>query len=500
MANLEELVKDLPQVQVENLRPDLEVQGIAYDSRKVKPGDLFVSISGFRYDGHDFAPEAVRSGAVAVLGERILPGLKVPQVIVPDSRKALGLVSAKFWQHPSRHLRVIGVTGTNGKTTTTFLVKSVLERAGLKTGLIGTIKNMIGSEEIKSSRTTPEASDLQELFARMLEAGVTHVVMEVSSHAVTLKRIVGTEFDIGIFTNITQDHLDFHENFENYLAAKAKFFAGIGRDPWKTGPKAVIVNADDPASSRIIEESQVDVLTYGLSDGVNLRGLGLELNPNGTKFHVEACGQQAEFSVKFLGEFNVYNCLAAIGVGLVEGLDLATIKEALEATGGVRGRAELVDEGQDFAVVIDYAHTPDGLENILETARAFTAGRLWVVFGCGGDRDRTKRPKMGRIAGELADFVVVTSDNPRSEEPAQICADIVEGLKAVTEPKGYKVIVDRRDAIKYALEAAEAGDVVVIAGKGHEDYQVFKDKIIHFDDREEAAEILRALREENDES
>lgn len=493
LAILAELVRQLPDYQLVGSIDDIEITGVAYDSRRVEAGNLFVCIPGYRYDGHSFAQQAVAAGAYALVVERELIGLAVPQIVVGDARESMGLIAAAFWGYPSRSLRIIGVTGTNGKTTTTYLVKSVLEEAGYKVGLVGTIKNLIGDQEVEAARTTPESSDLQALFAQMLQAGVSHVVMEVSSHAVSLKRISGTEFDTGIFTNITQDHLDFHKNFDNYLLAKAQFFARIGQDAVKAGAKTVVLNGDDHSSSRIAEYVHVPTLTYGIKEESDLRAGEILLSQKGIEYMAHTPSGTARLQLKLLGEFNVYNSLAAVGAGLAEGISLDIIVRALGKAVGVRGRAELVDEGQDFAVVVDYAHTPDGLENILRTARGFTKNRLSVVFGCGGDRDRTKRPLMGQVAGSYADYTIITSDNPRSEEPAAICEDIVPGLEETAAPGSYQVVVDRRQAIAQALANANPGDVVVIAGKGHEDYQIFKDKVIHFDDREEAAIILKSL-------
>ncbi|NLY56479.1 MAG: UDP-N-acetylmuramoyl-L-alanyl-D-glutamate--2,6-diaminopimelate ligase [Firmicutes bacterium] len=491
MATLEYITGQIPGAYLAPDYAQVRFTGIAYDSRKVVPGNIFVCITGYRFDGHAYAEEAVGAGAVAVICERSIPGLTVPQIIVPDSRKALALAAAAYWGHPTRNLRLFGVTGTNGKTTTTYLLKRILEAAGHKTGLVGTIKNLIGDRELKAEHTTPEASDLQQLFAQMQAEGVSHVVMEVSSHAIVLDRILGSEFDLGAFTNITQDHLDFHQTFENYLQAKISFFERIGVDSVKLGPKGIALNCDDPNAEEISRVAKVPVLLYGLGPTAQVRAVDLELDAKGTRFTVETPAGVRKLQTRLLGQFNVYNCLAAIATALLEGLDLDLIVSALTDVTGVRGRAELVDLGQDFAVVVDYAHTPDGLANILSTARAITANRLAVVFGCGGDRDRTKRPEMGRIAGELADRVFVTSDNPRSEDPLSICQDIVAGLELSAAPNSYEVIVDRREAIAAAIRWAEPGDVVVIAGKGHEDYQIFRDKIIHFDDREEAVRILQ---------
>jgi UDP-N-acetylmuramoyl-L-alanyl-D-glutamate--2,6-diaminopimelate ligase len=490
---LDELVTGLT-VQERQGDPGIPVGGLAYDSRRVKLGDVFVCLRGLRTDGHFYVAEAVRRGAVAVVAERELsepPG--VPVVLVPDTRQALGLMAARHYGEPSRALRLIGVTGTNGKTTTTYLIKSVLEAAGHRVGLIGTIRNLVGDEEIPSERTTPESLDLQALLARMRDAGCTHVVMEVSSHAAELKRIAGVEFDVGVFTNLTQDHLDFHGTFEAYRQAKGKLFAGLGPTT-KKGERRAIINADDPSARYFAEVARAPVLTYGLSEGVQVRAEGTELLTGGLRYRLVTPAGAVRLALRLSGRFNVYNSLAAAAAGLVEGCTLDAVRQGLETVSGVPGRFELVEEGQPFAVIVDYAHTPDGLENLLKAAAAITLNRRILVFGCGGDRDRGKRPLMGEIAGRLADYTVVTSDNPRSEDPAAICAEVAEGVaRTAPGPEAYRVLVDRREAIRHAVEAARPGDVVLLAGKGHETYQLFADRAIRFDDREEARAALARL-------
>ncbi|MDI6870243.1 MAG: UDP-N-acetylmuramoyl-L-alanyl-D-glutamate--2,6-diaminopimelate ligase [Bacillota bacterium] len=490
METLDNLVAGLA---VSESRGDLgvEVGGLAYDSRRVKPGDVFVCIRGLRTDGHFYVREAVERGAVAVVAERDLPEpVQAPFVRVADTRQALGLMAARHYGHPSRSLRLIGVTGTNGKTTTTYLVKSILETAGHKVGLIGTIRNLAGQEEIPTERTTPESLDLQALLAHMRDVGCTYVVMEVSSHAVELKRIAGAEFDVGLFTNLTQDHLDFHGTFEAYRAAKGKFFTGLGHSS-KPGPRWAIINADDPSAEYFIRVSTVPVMTYGLARGCRVRAEDVRLSPTGLGYRLVAPEGVADLALHLSGEFNVYNSLAAAAAGLAERCPLNVVKQGLEAVAGVPGRFEVVDLGQPFAVVVDYAHTPDGLENLLRAAESVSRGRKILVFGCGGDRDRGKRPLMGEIAGKLADYTIVTSDNPRSEDPAAICAEVVAGVaRTAPGPEAYRVLVDRRKAIQHAVEVARPGDVVLLAGKGHETYQIFADRTIHFDDREAAREAL----------
>lgn len=472
---------------------DVDVSGIAYDSRKVEDGFLFVAVEGFRTDGHLYLEDAARRGAVAVV---IQKQVQVPAglawVRVPDTRLALALMAARYYGNPSARLKMIGVTGTNGKTTTTHLIREIYREAGYRVGLIGTIHNFIGDRSLPVQHTTPESLELQSLLAQMEAAGVQVVSMEVSSHALSLHRVAGCYFDVAVFTNISQDHLDFHRDMEDYLAAKAKLFAGLDVDSPKPGTKYAVVNADDPHAGRIIEKSGGRVVTYGIEKPADVVARDIIVTSRGASFEVVGEHGRVRLNLRLTGLFNVYNALASFAVGRLEGIPVETVKEALESVTGIRGRFELVNRGQDFTVVIDYAHTPDGLENVLKTAGEIKDGRLITVFGCGGDRDRTKRPLMGEIAARLSDVVVVTSDNPRSEDPEAIIEDILDGLRRV--PGGrYEVVVDRRQAIRRAIEMAERGDVVVIAGKGHEDYQIIGDQRFHFDDREEAVIILEEL-------
>ena len=488
MKRLNEIVTDLD---FDLLQGDLDisVEGIAYDSRKVKPGYLFVSISGFTHDGHDYIDEAIEAGAAAILVEKeIRIDREATVIMIDDTRQGLAKVSSAFYDHPSQKLKVVGVTGTNGKTTTTYLIKSILERAGYKSGLIGTIKNKIGDQDYKTQRTTPEALDLQALFAKMVEEGVTHVVMEVSSHALELNRVDEIDFNIAIFTNITQDHLDFHDSFEDYLAAKGKLFSKLEGDEEKTA----IINIDDPHSDQILDFSEGSIITYSIEKDANLKAKDITISPTGVEFLVEVFSDRIDLNLNLTGLFNVYNTLAALGAGASLNIKLDDIKEGLEEVQGVAGRFEIIDEGQDFGVIVDYAHTPDSLKNILQTAEDFVEGRIIVVFGCGGDRDRSKRPIMGQVATELADFSVITSDNPRSEEPAAIIDDIEVGVKEISKVAGedYIIIEDRAEAINYGIEIAQANDLVFIVGKGHETYQILKDKTIQFDDRQVAREAL----------
>jgi UDP-N-acetylmuramoyl-L-alanyl-D-glutamate--2,6-diaminopimelate ligase len=488
-----ELADLLPQATLSG-NPGVEINGIAYDSRQVQSGDLFVCIKGFNFDGHTFAEDALARGAVGLVVEQSSsvapPSAEVPIIHTEDSRKALALLSAEFYGHPSRKLRLIGVTGTNGKTTTTYLIKAILAAAGHKVGLIGGIGNQVGGKLLPAERTTPESLDLQRLFNEMVIDGCDYSVMEVSSHAIELQRIAGSEFDIGVFTNLSQDHLDFHPSLQDYFETKARFFTALNAASTKDG-KAAILNSDDQHSADIARQLSVPIMSYGTTPGATYRAEDIQIRPTGLSYRL-VC-PQGDFVVRLpiTGYFNVYNSLAALATCVAAGLDLTQVIEGLAQAQAVPGRLEGIDVGQDFTVLVDYAHTPDSLENALKTVRGLTKGRTIVVFGCGGDRDKTKRPLMGEIAGRLADVVIVTSDNPRSEDPEAICEAVAHGLGRTIGDKPFEVIVDRRQAIERAVEVANKGDSVLIAGKGHETDQVLRDRTIHFDDREEAARALK---------
>ncbi|NPV71616.1 MAG: UDP-N-acetylmuramoyl-L-alanyl-D-glutamate--2,6-diaminopimelate ligase [Firmicutes bacterium] len=489
------LIGILPQKSVNGDAGASAVTGVSYDSRTVTPGSVFVCIKGFKLDGHDFVADAVARGAAAVIAERPVDSRGVPVVLVPDSRAALAMVASQFYSHPSKEMRVIGVTGTNGKTTTTHLIRWVLAHSGREAGLVGTVENIVCGKSLPVERTTPEATDLQDLFRRMRSCGSTHAVMEVSSHALELHRVAGTEFDVAVFTNLTQDHLDFHPTMEAYFRAKSILFESLGgaySGAPKAGRKAAVINTDDPFGRRLCGLVKVQTVTYGLEDGAQFAARDIEMTARGNSFTLVWPGGSARFAMRLAGRFNVYNTLAAVAAAWVEGIDPLDAREALQRHRGVAGRFELVDEGQEFAVAVDYAHTPDGLRNILEAARGVTRGRLICVFGCGGDRDRKKRPIMGEIAARLADFCVITSDNPRSEDPSAVIAEIEPGVRRGGKGAGgYAVEPDRKAAIELAVGMARPGDIVVIAGKGHETYQIFRDRTIYFDDREIAREALR---------
>jgi UDP-N-acetylmuramoyl-L-alanyl-D-glutamate--2,6-diaminopimelate ligase len=470
--------------------PDCEISGIAYHSAAVRPGDLFAAIRGFVHDGHGYAADAVRRGAAAVLVDHPLPDITATQIIVSETRQALALLAAAFYGDPSRHLWLCGVTGTNGKTTTTYLLEAVLRAAGHRPAVVGTIGVLARGVPVEfhmSTSTTPEAPDLQRLLRDLRADRVDHVIMEVTSHALELGRVASCHFCAAVFTNLTQDHLDLHGDLARYRDTKARLFAML--PPTGFG----VVNADDPSSAAMAAASRARVITYGIDAPAEVNASDLRLAPNGTQFIVRWPEGSRRLSLRLPGRFNVSNALAAFAVGLAHGVAPGVIGAALESVAGVPGRCELVEEGQPFTVLIDYAHSPDSLEKILKLAAQISGGRRIVVFGCGGERDRTKRPIMGRIGTCLAAYALFTSDNPRAEDPDLIIREIETGVDGATNFEG---IPDRRAAIERGIALAGPGDVVVIAGKGHETYQIFADRIDAFDDREVAREVLRARRGE----
>jgi UDP-N-acetylmuramoyl-L-alanyl-D-glutamate--2,6-diaminopimelate ligase len=456
---------------------DVEIADLAYDSRRAGPGTLFFCFPGERADGHEFAAAAVAAGAVALVVERELE-LGVPQVVVADARAAMAPLAARFWGDPTAELRVVGVTGTNGKTTTAFLVREILEADGTQTGLLGTVKQVVGGATEAVERTTPEAIDLQATFRRMLDGGDRACAMEVSSHAMALRRADAIHFEVALFTNLTQDHLDFHADMEDYFLAKRRLF--------EAGPRTAIVNVDDPYGARLAGE--FDCVTFSAEGAAaDYSARDVAFDAGGASFTVGGVSVRTGMP----GHFNVANALGAFAAAAALGVEPERIAAGLARAGRVPGRFEPIDEGQGFAVLVDYAHTPDSLENVLRAARRLTAGRVIAVFGAGGDRDRDKRPKMGRAGAELSDLAVITSDNPRSEEPAAIVAEVAAGAGGGAE---VEIEVDRREAIALALARAEAGDTVVIAGKGHEQGQELAGGLkVPFDDREVAREELRKL-------
>lgn len=483
----------------------VEVTSVTDDSRQVKPGSLFVAVAGGRADGHVFLRQAVAAGAAALVVEKrrvpeaetgLQAGGALPVVCVTDSRKALGLLAGRFHQDPSSRLTMVGVTGTNGKTTVTYLSKGVLEASGRRVGLIGTVAYQIGSQRLSASHTTPGAVELQALLARMVGAGLDSAVLEVSSHALALDRTAGCEFDVAVFTNLTQDHLDFHADLEDYFQAKLRLFSNLTPVGRKSRPKRAVVNIDDPRGAQVCTATPVPVWTYAVRAAADIRAEDVRLSLAETRFTAVTPAGRFPVESRLVGEHNVYNLLAAIGIGLHEGLSPEVIREGLRATVNVPGRFERVEAGQDFTVVVDYAHTEDALVRLLSAAQALKTGRIITVFGCGGDRDRGKRPKMGRAAALHSDEVILTSDNPRTEDPLAILREVEAGLRGALESGApararYQVIPDRRRAIEAAIDEARPGDMVLIAGKGHEDYQIVGGQRFHFDDREVVREAIQ---------
>ncbi|MCX5800941.1 MAG: UDP-N-acetylmuramoyl-L-alanyl-D-glutamate--2,6-diaminopimelate ligase [Candidatus Eisenbacteria bacterium] len=484
---LQDLLSDLETKTVSG-PDDVDVSHIAYDSRKVGPGAIFVCVSGLRSDGHKFVREAVSSGAVAVVVDRDVPVDDAVRIRVPDSRKALALLACSFHGHPSRKLKIAGITGTNGKTTVSYLVQSICSQAGLKAGVIGTVGYDVGDTKLKGSHTTPEAPEFQELLSRMVAQRISHAAVEVSSHALALRRSYGTKFDVVVFTNLTRDHLDFHGTFEDYRKAKLRLFDRAERGVSEKDRPTAVLNLDDPFSDALAEAVGEDIIGYSIDKDADLRARDVKLFPGGSTFSVIWKGQAFEVRLSLPGLFNVANALAAFGVGTSFGIEGHHAVRGLEAMKGVKGRLELVEKCQPFSVFVDYAHTPDALSNVLRTVRDITKGNLICVFGCGGERDKGKRSEMGRVSGALANYTVITSDNPRSEEPLSIITEIEEGMLAAGGC--YETVPDRREAIGRAIARARQGDSVLIAGKGHEDYQILGDKVIHFDDREVVEEFL----------
>lgn len=465
-------------IKVLNDYSDVEIQDVTQDSRLVKKGSLFVCIKGAAFDGHNFAGEMLENGAAAVVTERDL-GLE-HQVIVENTREIFSFICANFFNNPADKLKLIGLTGTNGKTTTTFLIKQILENVGKKVGLIGTVQNMIGDEAYPAKYTTPDPYELQKLFAKMVKAGCEYCVMEVSSQALAQGRVNGLRFKLGAFTNLTQDHLDYHKTWENYFNSKRLLFENCD---------IAVTNADDENGLKIIEGLEFEkVITYSINrNDATYVAKNVNFKPNGVDYEIvgDTIGR---CNCPIPGRFSVYNSLCAASCALALGVSFENVLMAISKSQGVKGRIEVVPCDRDFTIIIDYAHSPDGLENIITALKEIAKGRVVTLFGCGGDRDKTKRPKMGKIAAELSDFCVVTSDNPRSENPSAIIEDILEGMKGVKTP--YKVVENRKEAIAYAINHAKKDDIILLAGKGHETYQILPTGTIHFDEREVVAEIL----------
>lgn len=494
MKTLKDIISTLDVQQVQGDQ-NVSIQDITADSRAVKLNSLFIALDGATVDGHNYIDKAVAAGAVAVI---VSKPVTVPDdvcvITVSDTRQAMMVCVPYFFDYPANRMRMVGVTGTNGKTTTTHMIRHILKAQGHKVGVIGTVHIMIGDTSYPIHNTTPDVVDLQHILHQMVQENVEYCVMEVSSHALALGRVSGVEFDTAVFTNLTQDHLDFHKTFENYLAAKCKLFEQVSASNQVKDNKGAVINIDDSYGHRVMEKTTAPTITYSTLGKGTLNASDVHMSTKNSQYTVNYNGESYPVSMNTTGLFNVYNTLAAIGACLQEGISMEAIDTALKTFSSVPGRFELIEEGQDFAVVVDYAHTPDGLQNILETAKAIKENRIIIVFGCGGDRDATKRPIMGRIAAEYGDKIYVTSDNPRTEDPVQIVKDVEVGVKeALRDGTSYEVIVDRREAINHAIHDAKAGDIVIIAGKGHENYQILKNETIHFDDREEARKALKEI-------
>jgi len=481
-VKLSDLLVSFPGERV-NFR-EAEIRSITCDSRAVAAGSVFVAVPGTRLDGNAFIDDAIRRGASAIVSEKVIMGCPVPVIRVDDARDALSELAIRFHGDPTSRMNVVGVTGTNGKTTTTYILRSIFEAAGERTGLLGTISHAIGNRLLPSDNTTPGADQLQRIFGEMVTAGCKSAAMEVSSHSLDQGRVRGVRFAAGVFTNLTRDHMDYHPTMEHYRDAKGKLFEQIPQRG------IIALNADDEASAVYASRTEAHVVYFGLKRKAEVTGT-VELGTfNGTRLKMKLGTEEVRLHTRLIGTHNVYNILGAAACTWAMGYDLDHIKAGIENLACVPGRLEPVDAGQDYAVLVDYAHTDDALRNVLNCLRPLVRGRLVVVFGCGGDRDRGKRPKMGRVASELADKVFLTSDNPRSESPTAILSDVVEGIKKGVD---YTIEPDRRSAIKLALQSAQKDDVVLIAGKGHETYQIFKDRTIGFDDRQTAREILGEL-------
>jgi UDP-N-acetylmuramoyl-L-alanyl-D-glutamate--2,6-diaminopimelate ligase len=497
MMTLEQLTESLRgQIEVLEQGGDRQVSltAIADDSRAAQEGSLFVAVKGEQVDGHRYISSALAAGAAAVVMQEPVAGIDRPYVRVADSRKALGYLGSRFYGDPSGRLRMIGITGTNGKTTTAYVCKALLEAVGGTIGLIGTVAYQIGSEIVPASHTTPGALELQQLLKRMVDGGCSAAVMEVSSHALAQDRVSGSEYDVAVFSNLTQDHLDFHKTMEEYFQAKLRLFTGLTGT--KKPNKRAIVNSDDPSGVRIASLCAAPVWTYGIKGKADLRAERVQLSLDGTTFMAATPAGTFPVDSHLVGEHNVYNMLAAIGVALHEGATIDQVRQAVTRVTNVPGRFERVMAGQPFTVVVDYAHTEDALVRLLSAAQALKAGRIITVFGCGGDRDRGKRPKMGRAAVQHSDVVVLTSDNPRTENPLSILDEVEVGVREALQQRPhvtYRKVADRREAIAVAMRAAQPGDMVLIAGKGHEDYQIIGTKKVHFDDREVARDAIREL-------
>ena len=485
MVNLIDVATKLGITQTQNI----EVSGVTHNTKNCGQGDIFVAIQGFQVDGNSFVNQAIEKGAVAIISEKPKPeNFPLPWLQVKNARETLAAAAAVVYQYPTKELKLVGITGTNGKTTTTTIIDAIFNLAYGKSAMITTICNRIGQEEIPAQRTTPEACDTQKMLRQAVNIGCQTAVMEVSSQAIDLKRANNLDFAAVVFTNLTQDHLDYHKTMENYFAAKCQLFNGsLG-----TENATAVINIDDDYGQRLINIFEGQKITYGFSEVSQVKPLDYKLSLQGISLNLQTPNARLQLNSHLVGKPHIYNIMAAVATAISLGIDLAIIKQAIENLPSVAGRFDRVKFDGDFAVVVDYAHTDDALIKVLETAREVTTGRVICLFGCGDDKDRTKRPLMGKAAAEGSDFVIITSDNPRSEDPEQIILDAEVGVKTTNTP--YVKIIDRREAINFAIKQANPGDIVILAGKGHENYQILKDKTIHFDDKEEAQKALQALK------
>jgi UDP-N-acetylmuramoyl-L-alanyl-D-glutamate--2,6-diaminopimelate ligase len=485
---LKALFSAIPFYEANSSIENIEIETLEMDSRSVREGSLFVCIPGFTVDGHHFVEEAVANGAVAIVAEKPVEA-NVPVIIVPDTARTLSMLAVTFHRDPTKSLPLIGVTGTNGKTTVTYLLETIFHHYEKKTAVIGTIQMKIGDDTYPVNNTTPDSLHLQRSFSKMLEQGVDQGIMEVSSHALDMGRVYGCNFDVAVFTNLSQDHLDYHKNMDDYLRAKSLLFSQLGNTYEKDKQKFAVINTDDPASDLIKRSTAQHVITYGYKQDAQVMAKDIKLDASGTYFRMVTPAGEAEINSSLIGNFNVYNMLAAGGAAIASGIPLSVIKKALESIKGVSGRFESVNVNQDFSVIVDYAHTPDSLENVLQTARDFADKKMYVIVGCGGDRDRTKRPLMAAVALKYADHAIFTSDNPRTEDPQAILDDMTAEAEKIS--KNYEVIVDRKKAIHHAVQLAEKDDIILIAGKGHETYQQIGNTKYNFDDREVARQAIQ---------
>ncbi|MEH7382426.1 UDP-N-acetylmuramoyl-L-alanyl-D-glutamate--2,6-diaminopimelate ligase [Bacillus sp. JJ1533] len=465
------------------------ITSLEMDSREVKKGSLFFCVQGSTFDGHLFATQAEAQGAVALIAEKEVQ-VSIPVIKVKDTRRAMAVLADAFYQHPTHHLQLIGVTGTNGKTSISHIIEEIFKEAGEKTGLIGTMYAKIGEQTIEMKNTTPESVMLQKYFHQMVSEQVTRAVMEVSSHALDIGRVHGCDFNIAVFSNLTQDHLDYHRTIDEYRRVKGLLFASLGNRYEKANPKYAVLNNDDPASEEYARSTSATIVTYGIYRGADIMATNIRLTATGTEFDLQTPFGNYEIKMNLIGQFSVYNVLAAIATCLVSRVSISTIIRAVEKIKGIPGRFEIVNQGQNFTVIVDYAHTPDSLENVLKTVRQIAKGKITVIIGCGGDRDRSKRPLMAKIATKFADVPIFTSDNPRSEDPIEILKEMEAGVVGET----YITIPDREKAIFYAISNVGENDIIIIAGKGHETYQIIGDKTHLFDDRLVAARAIKELK------